>query len=401
MSTDKADNVSNASNIIDDDKQYISNTYARYSVNIVSGSGAKCYDEKGNEYIDFGSGIGVNSLGYANKKWSDAVAKQAATLQHTSNLYYTNPCVNLAKKLCEKTGYKKVFFGNSGAEANEGAIKVARKYSFDKYPQNRSRNKILTLVNSFHGRTITTLSATGQDVFHNYFFPFNDGFEYVVANDISDLVKKVTGDVCAIMIELVQGEGGVIALDKDFVDAVNQICVDNDILLIADEVQTGIGRTGKFLASGHYNITPDITTLAKGLGGGLPIGAVLLSDKVQSVLSYSDHGTTYGGNPVVCAGAEVVIDCIDDELLNDINNKAQYIKDKLSQCDEVLSVSGLGLMMGITLKNQTAKDVVAKAVQNHVLPLTAKDKVRLLPPLTITYDEIDKGLDILIKIMGE
>lgn len=383
------------------DKQYVANTYARYDVNIVSGKGATCYDEQGNEFIDLGSGIGVNSLGYADEQWSAAVAKQAQTLQHTSNLYYTKPCVELAQKLCDKTGYKKVFFGNSGAEANEGAIKVARKYSFDTYPQEKKRNKILTLVNSFHGRTITTLSATGQDVFHNYFFPFNDGFDFVVANDIASLHEKIDDTVCAIMIEFVQGEGGVIPLTHEFVQEINKVCKQKDLLLIADEVQTGVGRTGKFLASEHYNVFPNITTLAKGLGGGLPIGAFMLDYKVQNVLSYSDHGTTYGGNPIACAGANVVIDRLDSNMLEQIEKKSQFIIDKLNGCDEVDKVTGLGLMLGITLKSKTAKDVVANAVKNHLLLLTAKEKVRLLPPLTISCDEIQKGIDILIKSINE
>ncbi len=386
-------------NIKDNDKAYIANTYARFDLNIVSGKGSLCYDENGAEYIDLGAGIGVNSLGYCNKDWVEAVSKQAATLQHTSNLYYTSPAVEVAKKLCGMTGYQRVFFSNSGAEANECAIKTARKYSFDRYNQSRTRNKILSLENSFHGRTITTLSATGQEVFHNYFFPFNDGFDFVLANDIQDLHSKLDEDVCGIIVEFVQGEGGVIPLDKAFVDEIKKVCSERDILLIADEVQTGIGRTGKLLACEHYGVTPDIVSLAKGLGGGLPIGATLFNDKTKDVLSYSDHGTTYGANPVACAGAKVVLDYLDDSFLQEVCGKADYIRKRLASCSGVSAVDGLGLMLGISLTKKSAREVVVAAIQNGIIPLTAKDKVRLLPPLTISYDELDKALEILIKVI--
>ena len=284
------------------DSEYIIGTYKRQDVVLVEGHGAVAHDETGKEYIDFGSGIGVNSLGYCDGEWADAVAAQAHRLQHASNLYYTQPAVRLAKLLCEQTGYRKALFCNSGAEANECAIKIARKYSFDKY--GAGRDKILTLKNSFHGRTVTTLSATGQDVFHNYFFPFTDGFSYAPANDI-DAVREVLeqGGYCAVMFEFIQGEGGVVPLEQDFVKALFGYCRTHDILTVADEVQTGIGRTGTLLASEQFGVQPDVTTLAKGLGGGLPIGAVLVNEKTMNVLSFGDHGTTFGANPVVCAGA--------------------------------------------------------------------------------------------------
>ncbi len=383
------------------DKDYIVNTYARQNVEIVKGKGATCYDQNGKQYIDFGSGIGVNSLGYCDDDWCKAVSEQVNTLQHVSNLYYSQPMVKLAKNLCDKTGYNKMFLANSGAEANECAIKIARKYSFDKYGYDSNQNKIITLKNSFHGRTVTTLAATGQDFFHNYFFPFTDGFDYVEANDIEKLIEKIDSadcknTVCAVMIELIQGEGGVIPLDKEYVQKLFEICNEHDILVIADEVQTGIARTGKVLASEHYKVKPNITTLAKGLGGGLPIGGVLVDEKTSGVLKFSDHGTTFGGNPVACAGANVVINKVcNDDFLIDVTNKSEYIKAELLKLSEVESIDGIGLMMGIKLKTKNAGEVIKDCIENGLIPLTAKDKVRLLPPLTITYDEINKGLDIL------
>ena len=383
------------------DSAYIANTYARYDLCIKNGKGATCFDNDGKSYIDLGSGIGVNSLGYCDEDWTKAVIEQVNTLQHTSNLYYHEVGAKLAKKLCDITGYKKVFFGNSGAEANEGAIKVARKYSFDKYGKGRS--KIITLVNSFHGRTVTTLSATGQDVFHDFFFPFTEDFVYTPANDIESLEKTVADNkdkVCAIMLEFIQGEGGVMPLEQDFVKAIDKICKQNDILLVADEVQTGVGRTGKFLASEHFNVTPDVTTLAKGLGGGLPIGAVLLGDKVESTLGFSQHGTTFGANPVVCAGALAVLDKVaNEEFLNQVTQKGEFIREFLSLVGEVESISGLGLMLGIKLKSKTASDVVKKAIEYGIIPLTAKDRVRLLPPLNITQAELVKAMNILCEVL--
>ncbi len=373
-------------------------SYGRYPLVMEQGKNRRCKDENGKEYIDFGSGIGTNSLGYCDDKWADAVCSQVRTLQHSSNYYYTAVQADFAAKLCETSGYKSVFFGNSGAEANECAIKLARKYSFDKY--GKGRHTIITLVNSFHGRTIATLSATGQDVFHNYFFPFVEGFVNAEANNIADLKAKIDDTVCAVMIEYIQGEGGVNALDKDFVDALYEICAEKDILVIADEVQTGVGRTGKFLAGDNFGKKADITTLAKGIAGGLPMGACLANEKCSKVFTPGTHGSTFGGNPVACAGGLAVLERVTGEgFLDDVCKKAEYIKEKLEKCSEVESISGIGLMIGITLKTKNAKDIAQKALDNGLLVLTAKEKVRLLPPLTISYSELDEGLEILMKVM--
>lgn len=381
------------------DKKYVSQTYGRFDACIKKGKNATAWDIDGKKYIDFTSGIGVNSLGYANKDWAKAVSKQAKKVQHTSNLYYTKPYIKLAEKLCTYTGYNKVFFANSGAEANEGAIKAARKYSFDKY--GKSRTTILTLKNSFHGRTITTLSATGQDVFHDYFFPFTDGFCYAPANDFNAFLTSCTKDVCAVMLEFIQGEGGVLPLDEEYIDKIHTYCQENDILFIADEVQTGVGRTGTFLASEQYGIIPDITTLAKGLGNGLPIGAVLFNDKTCDVLQKSQHGTTFGANPVACAGANVVVDEVCDAFfLDDVIEKGEYIRNRLSSLPQIDGIDGCGLMLGIRLNTKSsAAELAAKCVENGLLILTAKEKLRLLPPLTITYEELERGIDILIKVL--
>lgn len=388
-------------NLKTSDKNQIVNSYARFDVCIEKGKNATAYDNEGKKYIDFGSGIGVTSLGYCNKAWSDAVAKQAKTLQHTSNLYYNQNQINLATKLIEATGFNKVFFANSGAEANECAIKTARKYSFDKYGENR--NKIVTLENSFHGRTITTLSATGQDHFHNYFFPFTEGFEYAKPNDIDDLKAKLDSSVCGLMIEVIQGEGGVMPLNAAYVVAAQALCKELDILFIIDEVQTGMSRTGKLLAFEHFGVNPDVVTLAKGLGGGLPIGAVLFNEKTSSVLGSGDHGTTFGGNPVVCAGALVVCDhIINDTFLNEVLEKGAYIKDKLKNFKHIKNVRGLGLMMGIELDDSVISAEVAKlCVKNGLLILTAKKLLRLMPPLTITKKEINQGLSILKDVLDK
>ncbi|MDE6758357.1 MAG: acetylornithine/succinylornithine family transaminase [Clostridia bacterium] len=383
--------------IKDIDKNYVMNTYNRYDLEIVEGMGVNCYDVDGKEYIDLSSGIGVNSLGFCDMGWVASVTQQVCKLNHTSNLFYSQPCALLAKAICERTGCKKVFFANSGAEANEGAVKLARKYSFDKY--GKGRDKIITLVNSFHGRTITTLAATGQDVFHNYFFPFTEGFKYAKANDFKSVEKLIDESVCAVMMELVQGEGGVIALDKEFVTSVAGLCNKKDVLLIVDEVQTGVGRTGKFLASEHFNIKPDITTLAKGLGGGLPIGAVLAGEKCADTLGFSMHGTTFGGNPIVCAGANYVLARIDDDFLFSVEQKGEYFKEKLEEIEEIESVSGLGLMLGLKLKSKISSDVVKEGIKKGIIMLTAKEKVRLLPPLVITYDEIDKAVSMIKSIL--
>lgn len=384
-------------NTIEKFNDNVMHTYGRYDVVLEKGSERTCVDENGKEYIDFGSGIGTNSLGFCDEDWSEAVCKQVKSIQHTSNYYYTKVQADFAEKLCRTTGYSKVFFGNSGAEANECAIKLARKYSFDKY--GKGRHNIVTLVNSFHGRTLCTLAATGQDVFHNYFFPFPEGFVYAKANDKADLESKLDG-ACAVMMEFVQGEGGVNSLDKDFVDFVFDICAKKDILVIADEVQTGVGRTGKFLASEHFGVHPDITTLAKGLAGGVPVGACLASEKCSEVLTKGTHGSTFGGNPIACAGGNVVVDKVTAPgFLEEVTAKGKYFREKLMELDEVESVSGIGLMIGIKLKTMNAGDVAAKALEKGLLVLTAKEKVRLLPPLNITYDEIDRGMAILKSIL--
>lgn len=380
------------------DDAYVLHTYGRFPLALEKGENATCWDFEGKKYIDFTSGIGVNSFGFADPVWAAAVAKQASTLQHASNLYYTEPCAQLAKKLCEKSGMKKVFFANSGAEANEGAIKTARKYSFLKYGKGRST--ILPLVNSFHGRTVTTLAATGQDVFHNYFFPFTEGFTFAKANDIADLEEKLTPDVCAVMMELVQGEGGVIALDKDYVKRVERLCREKDVLLLIDEVQTGVGRTGTFYAYQQYGIKPDVVTSAKGIGGGLPLAAVLFSDTTETVLTAGDHATTFGGNPVACAGGNTVLDRMDEAFFKEVREKAAYMREKLSKMPHVTDVSGLGLMIGVSLDEPAAKDVVLKGIENGIILLTAKKKIRLLPPLTIRYDEIDEGLGKLEYVLS-
>ncbi len=382
------------------DKDYVANTYGRFPVAIKEGKGALCKDFDGKEYIDFSSGIGVNSLGFCNEGWVSAVTKQLTTLQHISNLYYTEPCINAAKLLCEKTGMKKVFFSNSGAESNEGAIKCARKYSYMKYGE--GRNKVITLVNSFHGRTVTTLAATGQDVFHKYFFPFTEGFEYAPANDIDALRKALDGSVCAVMMELIQGEGGVMPLDKAYVKEVEALCKEKDIILIVDEVQTGVGRTGKLFCFQNYDITPDVVTTAKGIGGGLPLGCVMFSEKTENVLVAGDHATTFGGNPVATAGAEYILKTMDDSFLDEVKAKGEYMREKILRMPHVVGIDGLGLMMGIRLdEGKVSSDVVRKGIEKGVLLLTAKAKVRLLPPLNITYDEIDRGLHALCAALSE
>ena len=392
--------MSNFDMISNQDKQYVANTYGRFPVAVKEGKGALCKDFDGKEYIDFSSGIGVNSLGFCNDGWIEAVTKQLMTLQHISNLYYTEPCINTAKLLCEKTGMKKVFFSNSGAESNEGAIKCARKYSFTKYGE--GRNKVITLVNSFHGRTVTTLAATGQDVFHKYFFPFTEGFEYVPANDIDALKKALDGTVCAVMMELIQGEGGVMPLDKTYVKEVEKLCTDNDIILIVDEVQTGVGRTGKLFCFQNYDITPDVVTTAKGIGGGLPLGCVMFSEKTENVLAAGDHATTFGGNPVATAGAEYILKTMDDAFLDEVTAKGEYMRNKILSMPHVVGIDGLGLMMGIRLDDSIiSSDVVKKGIEKGVLLLTAKTKVRLLPPLNITYEEIDRGLKALKAALSE
>jgi len=331
--------------VIKRDNEYVLHTYNRSPIVLEKGHGLYAEGPEGQKYLDFTSGIGVNSLGYCDLAWAEAVSQQAHKLQHTSNLYYTAPCGKLAKKLCKRTGMSKVFFGNSGAEANEGAIKAARKYSVDHY--GKDRYNVITLVNSFHGRTLATLTATGQEVFHNYFGPFNEGFQYVPAGDIEALRELVDRHTCAVMMELIQGEGGVMALDPEYVQAVRALCDEKDLVLIVDEVQTGVGRTGTFLCCEHYNLKPDIVTLAKGLGGGLPIGAVLMNEKVAEGMGPGTHGSTFGGNPVVCAGANVVVDRLDQSFLAQVSERAVQLRTGLAKLPHVKNISGIGLMVGI------------------------------------------------------
>lgn len=379
---------------------HVMQTYDRLPLVMESGSGRTCTDEDGKRYLDFGSGIGTNSLGYCDPAWADAVCAQVRRMQHTSNYYYTKVQADFAERLCQITGYKRVFFGNSGAEANECAIKLARKYSFDKY--GAGRNVIITLRNSFHGRTMATLSATGQDCFHNYFFPFPEGFVYAEANDIDDLLKKMHNNVCAVMLEYIQGEGGVVPLDSKYVDQLYDFCAKRDILVIADEVQTGVGRTGTFLAGEQYAKKANITTLAKGLGGGLPIGACLANGKCADVLTKGMHGSTFGGNPVVCAGGLAVLEQVaKPDFLAQVLAKGAHIRAALRDCQEVTEITGLGLMLGLTLKTKQAADVKQAAFQRGLLVLTAKDKVRLLPPLNITIGELDSGLAILKECLSQ
>lgn len=380
--------------------EHVMGTYGRYPLVMEKGEGRTATDEDGKEYIDFGSGIGTNSLGYCDKDWADAVCAQARAVQHTSNYYYTKVQADFAAKLSEVTGYDKMFFGNSGAEANECAIKIARKYSFDKYGKDAKRYNIITLVNSFHGRTLTTLSATGQDVFHNYFFPFTEGFINVQANNIDDLRAKIDGSVCAVMFEFVQGEGGVIPLEKAFVEEIFRLCAEKDILTIADEVQTGAGRTGTFLTSVQYGVKPNITTLAKGVAGGVPVGICLADEKCSGVLVPGTHGSTFGGNPLACAGGLAVVNKVSsDGFLDEVNAKSDYFRKKLMEIPEIEGVDGLGLMLGARLKTKTASDICRRCFENGLLILTAKTKLRFLPPLNITYDEIDRGFEILRRVL--
>lgn len=375
------------------DKKFVANTYNRFPVKIVSGSGSTVSDINGKEYVDLTSGIGVTSFGFENKEWINAVVKQLSLIQHTSNLFYTKPCAELAKVLCKKTGMKKVFFGNSGAEANECAIKTARKYAAEK--KGDDYYTIITLENSFHGRTITTLAATGQEHYHELFNPLTDGFVHTPANDLETLINTAKSNkTAAIMIECIQGEGGVNVLNEDFVIGAYNFARENDILFIVDEVQTGNGRTGKLYSYMHYGIKPDIVTTAKGLGGGLPIGAVLFGEKTQNVLGYGEHGSTFGGNPVCCAGALNIINRIDDNLLDEVSKKSDYIFTELNGAEGIEYVCGKGLMIGIKTKKD-ATQVLKQCMDNGVLCLTAKDKIRLLPALNISFEELSKAIKII------
>lgn len=380
------------------DDAHVLHTYGRSPVALVSGKGMVATDAEGKQYLDFTSGIGVNCLGYCHPAWVAAVTAQAGKLQHTSNLYYTEPCGALAEELCRRTGLDAVFFGNSGAEANEGAIKAARKYSVDTYGSDR--NKVLTLVNSFHGRTLATLTATGQEVFHHDFGPFPERFGYIPAGDFAALQAAADAETCAVLLELVQGEGGVVALDKDYVARVAAFCKERDILLLVDEVQTGVGRTGTFLACEQYDLHPDIVTLAKGLGGGLPIGAVVMTKKVADHMGPGSHGSTFGGNPVVCAGALAVMEQLTPELLAHARKMAETLRTGLQTLPHVTAVSGLGLMVGIAFEDGISAAAVRTACeQQGLLVLTAKTRLRLLPPLILTQEDVDKALAILRTVL--
>lgn len=379
------------------DKSFVAPTYGRFDLEIVKGKGSYVYDEKGKEYIDLSTGIAVSTFGVSDEEWKSAVIAQLNAFSHTSNLYYTRPQTELAQALCQRTGLKKVFFSNSGAEANECAIKVARKYSEDKY--GAGRHTILTLKNSFHGRTLATLSATGQDVFHSLFNPLVEGFRHTIANDIADFEKQITdGSVCAVMVEIVQGEGGVMPLEKDYIEKVYKICQQKDILLICDEVQCGNGRTGKLYGYMNFDIMPDVVSTAKGLAGGLPLGATMLGEKVENVLTPGTHGSTFGGNPVCSAGALNVLNRIDEKLLAEVREKSKYIFETLGKAKGVKSVSGLGLMIGIETEKD-ASTIVNQCIEKGVLVIKAKNKVRLLPALNIPFDVLKKAINTLITVL--
>ena len=380
-------------NIKQTDKEYVAGTYNRFPVEIVSGKGSIVKDENGKEYIDLGSGIGVTSFGIADEVWQQAVIDQISKVQHTSNLYYTSPCAVLAQKLCEKSGMKKVFFSNSGAEANECAIKAARKYATEK--KGADHYTIITLVNSFHGRTLTTLAATGQEHYHELFAPLTPGFAYVEAGNFEQLKKTAEETKAAgILMECIQGEGGVIPLDKDFVIKTAEYAHENDIVLMFDEVQTGNGRSGKYFSYMNFGVEPDVVSTAKGLAGGLPLGATLLGEKVQNIFGYGDNGSTFGGNPVSCAAAISIIDRIDDKLMDEVKAKSNYVFKAFENADGVESVAGMGLMIGIkTVK--PAGEIVKACIDKGVLCLTAKDKVRLLPALNIPMDVLQKAVEII------
>ena len=376
------------------DDEYVAHTYKRFPVSIVSGKGSIVYDDNGKRYIDLGSGIGVTAFGIADEIWNQAVIEQLGKVQHTSNLYYTEPCAKLAMMLCERTGMKRVFFSNSGAEANECAIKVARKYAFDK--KGITSPVIITLVNSFHGRTHTTLAATGQEVFHKHFQPLTPGFVHVPVGDTAALEDAVSSNtVAGILIECVQGEGGVNKLPAEYVDAINAICQKEDILLMVDEVQTGNGRTGSLYAYMQYGIQPDVVSTAKGLGGGLPIGTTLLSDKVKDVLGYSDHGSTFGGNPIAAAGAISIIERLDDTFLAEVKEKSNYLISAFTGAKGIKSISGMGLMLGLETEKPAA-EVLAACMEKGVLCLTAKTKLRLLPALNIPMETLKEAVDVIL-----
>jgi len=382
-------------NVFDTDKEYIASTYKRFPIAIEKGKGSEVYDTEGKRYIDMGSGIGVTAFGIADEKWQQAVIEQIGKVQHMSNLYYTEPCAKLAELLCKKSGMKKVFFGNSGAEANEGAIKAARKYAAEK--KGEDTYTIITLENSFHGRTLTTLAATGQEHFHELFKPLTPGFMHVPANDLEAMKKAVENNkIAGIMMEVIQGEGGVKALDADFVQGVAKLCKEQDIVLIIDEVQSGNGRSGYMYAYQSYGIQPDVVSTAKGLAGGLPIGAVLLGEKLKDIFSYGDHGSTFGDNPVSCAAAISIVERIDDKLLEEVREKSSYLFDTFEEAEGITAVSGMGLMIGLTTKKPVS-EVLNKCMENGVLCLTAKDKLRLLPALNIPMPLLKEAAEVIVK----
>ena len=381
--------------------QYILNTYGRFPVALDHGEGATLYSPEGKAYIDFASGIGVTCLGYGDGDWVKAITDQARKLGHSSNLFYTEPPAKLAQILCQRTGMAGVFFANGGGEANEGMIKLARKYSFDKYGKGRAT--IITLNNSFHGRTITTLTATGQEVFHNYFFPFTEGFRYADANDMASLESVAGDDVCAVMVEVVQGEGGVLPLEKDYVQAVAKLCAEKDWLLLVDEVQSGVGRTGKLFAFQHYGILPDVCSFAKGIAGGLPMSGIMANAKCRDVLGPGMHATTFGGNPVCAAAGLVVQEKLSDAFLAEVEQKGAYLRQKIEELHLSClgATRGLGLMIGIEVKDGwTNKEIANKLIENGLLVLTAGPGMRLLPPLVISKEEMDQGVAIMAKTLG-
>ncbi|MDD3165163.1 MAG: aspartate aminotransferase family protein [Oscillospiraceae bacterium] len=382
------------------DSQYIMQTYGRFPVTIARGAGARFWDCEGREYIDFTSGIGVNSLGSCNPDWIAAIEQQIHAFGHTSNLFYTEPCVRLAKTLTERTGMTNVFFANGGGEANEGMIKLARKYSFDKYGLGRSN--IVTLRQSFHGRTITTLQATGQDVFHNYFFPFTEGFRYAEPDDLESVKAQLRDDSCAVMLELIQGEGGVRPLDPGFVSGLRQLCDQRDLLLLVDEVQTGVGRTGALFAFQKYGILPDVCSFAKGIAGGLPMSGIMAAERCSQVLTPGTHATTFGANPVCAAAASAVLKTLSEPFLEEVDRKGAYLRAGIAALGSryVRDVRGMGLMIGVGVQNIAHSALCAKLLDAGLLTLTAgSDTLRLLPPLTITYEELDKGLAIMKRVL--
>jgi acetylornithine/N-succinyldiaminopimelate aminotransferase len=384
-----------------EENQYVMNTYGRFPIALDHGEGAILWDVEGKRYVDLTSGIGVCCLGYNNETIIRAITEQAHKLMHVSNLFTTAPMVEVAKKLCTRSGMSKVFFANSGAEANEGMIKLARKYSYDKYGEGRS--EIITLNNSFHGRTVTTLKATGQEKFHNYFFPFTEGFAYADANDVASIKAAVNEHTCAIMMELIQGEGGVLPMDVEFVQQVAALCKEKDLLLCIDEVQTGIGRTGSLFCFQQYGIQPDVVSMAKGLGGGVPIGAVMAADTCDTVLTPGTHATTFGGTPMVCASANAVLDTMDEAFLAEVAEKGEYLKKSILGfgSDKVRDVRGKGLMLGIIVDPEERAELVSAIMDKGVLVLTAgKEAIRLLPPLSISKDEMDEALAVLKDVLA-